>query len=299
MHIPHLCPVVRGRNGGAVTTELRSRLNRALASGHLPQLRHQPTGRYTIREGVILSAYDIPGPIFNTAAVFDPAVHPQRAFAVAREFFGSERGWSVLAEADAGHPIEEWLQSRGWSVIGETPAMALSPIPPAPPLPWELTIRVVVDDRGLRDYLSPLGEPSGPAATTAPDAEPLIPPNVDELLVRSLALAQDPDVALLVGYVGGRVAGTSALYRTNGVAEIGGVGVAPSFRRRGFGAALTSAALSEGAARGCDAGALHSTEMGYSVYRRMGFRPLAVHRRYADRTYPPAPPLRGKGRRGR
>lgn len=260
---------------------LRVRLNRALASGHLPQLRYQRNGRYAIREGVILSAYDIPSPIFNTAAVLEPDVPFERAFALAWEFFGAEYGWSMLVEADAGQPVETDLGSRGWRPIGEMPALLLSPIPAPPPLPAGLVIRRVVDEAGLREYLAPFGDPP-PAAlpTPASGAEMLVPANIDELLFPSAAILQDPDVALFLGCVDGKAVGGAALYRTDGIAELGGVSVAPGFRRRGFGAALTWAAISEGAARGCDAAALHSTEMAYSIYTQMGFRPFAVHRRY-------------------
>lgn len=267
---------------------VRFRLNRALASGHLPQLRHQRSGRYAIREGVILSAYDIPGPVFNTAAVFEPVASPDRVLTIAREFFGSDRGWSVLVEADAGHPaghpLEEWL--RGWRVINEMPALVMAPILIAPPAPNELQIRQVIDEDGLRDYLTPLSDPVAAPLAADPDEDALVPPNVDELLIRSLEIAQDPDVALFVGYVGGQVAGTAALYRTDGVAEIGGVAVAPALRRRGFGAALTWAAIAEGAARGCDVATLHATELGLPVYVAMGFMPFVVHRRYAPPPHP-------------
>ena len=45
----------------------------------------------------------------------------------------------------------------------------------------------------------------------------------------------------------------------------------PEFRRRGYGAAATWAAIEVGAQRGCDHAVLQASEMGAPVYRRMGF----------------------------
>jgi ribosomal protein S18 acetylase RimI-like enzyme len=258
---------------------LRSQLNIALASGHLAQLRYQLRGRYAVREGVVLSAYDIPSPIFNTAAALEGETPPERVLELGREFFGAARGWSVLVEGDEGRPIEALLRARSWRVIDEMPAMVLFPIPPAPVPPAGLEIRRVVDELGLQQHLGPLdGDP--PALRAHRDETSLVPANINALLIPSLNVAIDPDVALFTGYVDGRPVGTAALYRTGGIAEIGGVGVSSQYRRRGYGAALTWAAIAEGVARGCEVAALHTTSMGEHLYQGMGFRPIALHRRY-------------------
>jgi predicted GNAT family acetyltransferase len=79
---------------------------------------------------------------------------------------------------------------------------------------------------------------------------------------------------------------TAGLYRKGEVAELGAVWTAESYRRRGYAAALTWTAIGEGRARGCNAAALKSSEMGYPVYTRMGFREVCRLRVYA----PPGAP---------
>jgi GNAT superfamily N-acetyltransferase len=61
--------------------------------------------------------------------------------------------------------------------------------------------------------------------------------------------------------------------------DIGGiyfVSTVPEFRRRGFGLVTTAAALIEARKRGCKTAILHATEMGYPVYRRLGFEEVCV-----------------------
>jgi hypothetical protein len=55
---------------------------------------------------------------------------------------------------------------------------------------------------------------------------------------------------------------------------------------------MTWAVLAEGAQRGCVSAILTATTMGYQVYVRMGFEPVAVYR-----TYLPGIPSRGQDRR--
>jgi predicted acetyltransferase len=53
----------------------------------------------------------------------------------------------------------------------------------------------------------------------------------------------------------------------------------PEFRGRGFGRALTLAAMRAGAELGARIAVLQSTEMGHGVYRRLGFEPFGRYRR--------------------
>jgi len=73
------------------------------------------------------------------------------------------------------------------------------------------------------------------------------------------------------GRLDGRIAGTSALLETDGVAGVYVVTVPEEFRRRGIGSALTAAALSAGRERGHRVGTLQATSAGEPVYERMGF----------------------------
>jgi predicted acetyltransferase len=49
------------------------------------------------------------------------------------------------------------------------------------------------------------------------------------------------------------------------------VATPPEHRRRGYGAAVTWAAIEEGRRQGCDHAALQASELGAPIYRSMGF----------------------------
>ena len=189
-----------------------------------------------------------------------PATAAQLAAAAAR-FFGTDARFSVeLVVGEAG-PLAEELRRQGWRLEEEEPALVLTDPPATPPhLPPDLTIRPVADEASLADV-------RGLSAAAVRH-------------IPSLAAATDPAVALFVGYVAGRPVATARLTCLGPFAEIHSVNTAPAFRRRGFGTALTWAAIAEGAHRGCTSAMLTATAMGYPLYVRMGFQSACLFRTY-------------------
>ncbi len=64
---------------------------------------------------------------------------------------------------------------------------------------------------------------------------------------------------------------SSLVFFGTGVAGLYHVSTAPDHRRRGIGSAITRAPLVEARRRGYRVAVLHGTQMGYPVYRRLGF----------------------------
>lgn len=82
-----------------------------------------------------------------------------------------------------------------------------------------------------------------------------------------------------VGYVGlrgGQPVASSLVFFGAGVAGIYHVSTVPEHRGRGVGAAMTRAPLMEARRREYQVAILHATEMGYPVYRRLGFQEVCT-----------------------
>jgi ribosomal protein S18 acetylase RimI-like enzyme len=76
-----------------------------------------------------------------------------------------------------------------------------------------------------------------------------------------------------VGLVGGRPACIVAIVAAAGVLGVYSLGTLPAFRRKGYGEALLRAAAADVQKRtGFERLVLQSTEAGYSLYKRLGFR---------------------------
>jgi GNAT superfamily N-acetyltransferase len=232
-----------------------------------PLARYRPEPpRRALHGDVMLVAIGTPDDGFREALVVGPSA-PARVFALAEEFFGVGARYLVTVEVEAAQPMETALRAAGWRLDEEEPALVLTPLPEAIPSPPPgLEIRAVTDVAGLSDFRALTG--------------------TGERFIPSLASALDPGVCLLVGYRHGRPVATSRFNVQGGsVADINGVVTVPDQRRRGYGTALTWAAIAEARARGCTAAELTATDMGYPVYVKMGFVPVCTYRTYL----PPEP----------
>ncbi len=79
---------------------------------------------------------------------------------------------------------------------------------------------------------------------------------------------------MYVGYRGQTPVATSILFLGAGVAGLYGVATVPEARGQGIGAAVTLAPLADARRQGYRYSVLFSSEMGYPLYRRLGFREL-------------------------
>lgn len=215
-------------------------------------------GRLEVDGDVVLLASAVPGPDYNFVTVLGPAT-PEHVFARAEAFYGGEP-YGVIVEVEQAGTLEAALRAAGWELDEEEPALVLTPLPPGPPPPAELAIQRVATEAALDAFFAITG--------------------TSRHRVPSVAAALDPDVALFVGYVAGVPVATSRITVHGPVGDINGVVTKDEYRRRGFGAAMTWAAITYGRGRGCTAMTLTATAMGYPVYRRMGFVPVCAFRTY-------------------
>jgi GNAT superfamily N-acetyltransferase len=100
-----------------------------------------------------------------------------------------------------------------------------------------------------------------------------VPPDWEPPLFDLLSgIGLDLPVRHYLGYLDDKPVATSSLFLSAGVAGIQFVSTVREARGRGLGAALTLAPLLEARRMGYRIGVLQSSELGFPVYRRMGFQ---------------------------
>jgi GNAT superfamily N-acetyltransferase len=158
--------------------------------------------------------------------------------------------------------LGERLVAHGLEYGGDDIGMAvdLSTLPEEVPTPAEFVVERVRDEVGLAAWIEALGSGFGAGPVEAEWA--------GEMYRR---LGFEGPWRHYVGLLAGDPVATSTSFFDVGVAGIYFVCTVERARRRGIGAAITLAALREARDLGYSVGVLGSSEMGYPVYRRLGF----------------------------
>jgi GNAT superfamily N-acetyltransferase len=256
--------------------DLRAIAHTALCLTEPPYLKHYRNGRFKIWNGVAFTASELPGAGFNFAAVLhENAPNLDDLLPVARQFFaGCEQGWGVLVEGDAGHAMETELRARGWAVAEDEPAFVLEEIGRAevsnPQRDSRLVSRVANTEADNAAYQRITSE-----AFQAP-------PEFADSMIPSPEFALDPDIALFVGSIEGVDVSAVGYSRSGSTAVLWGTATLEVHRGRGYGGAVSRAALAHAANRGCTNAALRSGPKSIPVYERLGFQYVCQHRTYAD-----------------
>jgi N-acetylglutamate synthase len=217
------------------------------------------TGALGASDRCTFVATGIPAAFFNGAYAAGPVADPDHVVANAIEFM-AERGvpWLLWVRTGVDEGLLAAGRRAGLTDAGGPPALALPVIPDIPPPPDGLELRLAhtpsdVDD--FRDLTSRGFEmPTEIAATLIADS-----------------LLDDPAIAMVIGSVEGTPVSCALVSATGATAGIYNVATPPEHRRCGYGAAVTWAAIAEGAERGCDHSILQASEMGAPVYRAMGY----------------------------
>jgi GNAT superfamily N-acetyltransferase len=154
------------------------------------------------------------------------------------------------------------LITHGFEYGGDDIGMAvdLSALPHEVPVPDDFVIERVRDEAGLAAWVEALGSGFGEGPVEAEW--------VGEMYRR---LGFEGPWRHYLGRVDEEPVATATSFFGAGVAGIYFVCTVERARRRGIGARITLAALSEARDLGYSVGVLGSSEMGYSVYRGLGF----------------------------
>ncbi len=156
----------------------------------------------------------------------------------------------------------------GFELVDALPGMALAPLPEAPPLaPSGLRIEAVTEESSLDAFARAAFRSFG------------YPEDAASMMLTPQLWAR-PEVEAFVGTADGEPVASAMLIVSGRVAGIYWVGTVPSARRRGFGEALTWAAIQAGRRAGCLVASLQASTMGRPVYERMGFVHVINYERY-------------------
>jgi GNAT superfamily N-acetyltransferase len=186
----------------------------------------------------------------------------------------------ILADAEARNtPILWWitpstrpsdladfLKKAGFSVDEDGPGMAviLAELNENRSIPAGSSVRVVQDDEARREW----------CRTMASGFE--IPAEKVEFAVNSwqyvISRVEAENTVAYTTYLDGRPVATSLLQLGGGVAGIYGVATIPEARRKGIGALATLYPLLQARDMGYKVGILQASDMGFPLYRSLGFQ---------------------------
>ncbi len=218
-----------------------------------------PTGEVVDSRDLLIANTGAPLAQFNIAFLKPPLGDADAAVDRAERFFG-ERGFPFRfgVRDDGRDAVAKRLLDAGYAEQPAVPTFVLPKLDAPPPAPPGLEIVEVERGAEVDAYRGVAERGFG------------FPPGMGALALSDAVLTH-PDTTLLLGRVDGEPVATSLLQMSNGVAGIYFVACEEGHRRKGYGEALTWAAVAAGARQGARVASLQASELGRPVYERMGF----------------------------
>ena len=213
--------------------------------------------------GIPVAATMLPLAFFNAAFVTEPlpggATDLEAAVTLLRRL---GIPFTVHLRTDLDPAIRTAAAGLGLAWTGMLPGMAMSP-GPVPGLPATLSIERATDEAALAGHRAVAAAAFG----MQPDlVERLMPPTV----------LANPDVRVYVGTEDGVPVASSLAVRTDEILGIYNVATIETARGRGYGTAMTWAAIAD-AAPGVEVAILQASALGRPIYERMGFRTVVEY----------------------
>ena len=170
--------------------------------------------------------------------------------------------WRVGVLTSNPERVGEALLARGLRDAGTVPALALMPgqLVSSPP-PLEMTVKVVRTPSEVIDWLEPY--------CTCFDLNDTIRSHFEQFIKGRLDSSHDE--AWFVGYVNNQPACCAYYLTTSEITVIYNVATLSNFRNLGYGRSIVEAAVQHAWQNSDYPIALYSSEMGLSVYRKIGF----------------------------
>jgi len=205
----------------------------------------------------------IPDPFLNV--VFRTNLPPDEPASVVDEALARFRvkGISTLSWLAPTPDVRPHLLRQGltFSEGGRGMAADLAALPESLPASPGMAIVAVEDRATFQSWTHVMRIGFGTPEAAEPD-----------LLEVFAAIGSGPQIRTYLALMDGQPVATSQLLLAAGVAGIYQVTCLPQARGRGIGTAVTLAALLEARRRGYATAILQASDLGYPVYRRLGFR---------------------------
>lgn len=217
-------------------------------------------GEYRERRDVAIVSCGLPAESLNWGFLKPPYTDLAASAEAVRAYFTERKlAFNVTFRDAEPRPILEQLEPIGWRRREEpTPGMTLALPAALPPEPSGLSIELVSTPAELVAFREAAFRGFG------------YPTSVAHFFLHDRLLCM-PQVRLYSGLVDGEIVATSLLIATGSVAGIYWVATLEGWRGRGYGEALTWAAVGGGRTFGCEIASLQASKLGRPVYTRMGF----------------------------
>lgn len=169
--------------------------------------------------------------------------------------------WWIESEAQPGE-LGRFLQANGFVYAKNTPGMAIDLLKTDGEtiMPKGLRIERVKDFDTLADW-----------ARTMTAGFPLPGSWESDMLALFSDFGFDLPLRHYLGYLNGKPVSTASLFLGAGVAGIYDIVTVFEARKQGVGTAMTLAPLQEARKMGYRVGVLQSSEMGFGIYKKLGF----------------------------
>lgn len=247
---------------------LLAALNANLEGAFRGLMAHEAGGAVASFGDITAVSTGIPIPYFNRVFVFDRPASGVLNRAV--EWMHTQPDPFLVTVVDSALDSTDRLSDR-WDLEptgNPEPGMVLSSLDSIIDHSPSVDIRAVSDPEEIDEI----------AELTVQNTDMAV--DIARLIVPRSMVAADAFVPM-IARVDGQPVGRGLLFFEDGVAGVYNVGVIEDYRRQGIGEAITWEILRAGREVGADIGVLQASEMGYSLYDRMGFETIVEYHHFA------------------
>ncbi|MEX0864251.1 MAG: GNAT family N-acetyltransferase [Acidimicrobiia bacterium] len=252
-----------------MSSELLGVVHRAFAGSMKTMVRYCG-GTVEEQDGILMYATPSPSAFpWNGAVRTTPGVPTDRIVERASSYFGRlGHAYSLVAMTGLD---DDLIETLGPGEI--SPEMVIDSAPNRVELPIGARIGRVVSEESRDAFIAVVGE-AFETLGEARETWALCYPTVESL--------SNPDSVATVAYEDDWPAAAGMYYRSGDVIEVLHVGTHSSFRRRGYGRAVTTALTIHGFEQGARISSLQAEPMGYKTYERIGYRTVADFHVYTN-----------------